>query len=159
MRARLPFFTLALLVLLLDQLTKQLIVGLYGLTAGWIDAPLPFMNLVLVWNRGISFGMFADHPEWMPWILLGMTSLMTLVLAIWLWRTPRKVTQIGLSLVIGGAIGNIIDRLQYGAVVDFLDFHLGGYHWPAFNVADSTIFIGVVFLLWDSVLEAKENKN
>jgi signal peptidase II len=156
MRSRLSIFALIGLVLLLDQLSKQWVVGIHGMAAGWIAAPLPFFNLVLVWNRGISFGLFSHHPEWMPWILLGLTSLMTLVLACWLSRTPRRLTQIGLSMVIGGAMGNIIDRLHYGAVVDFLDFHLFGRHWPAFNIADSAIFIGVVFLLWDSVKEGKE---
>ncbi len=150
--------TLTLLAFLLDQLTKQWVLSIHGMEPGLIAAPLPFFNLVLVWNRGISFGMLNAHPEWMPWILLGLTGLMTLVLAVWLARTPRTVTRYGLSLVIGGALGNILDRLCYGAVVDFLDFHLGSLHWPAFNIADSAIFVGVALLLIDSVLESKEQK-
>lgn len=143
-------------VFILDQLTKHWILTIHGMEPGLISAPLPLFNLVLVWNRGISFGMLNTHPEWMPWILLGMTSLLTLALCIWLKRTTRRYTQFGLAFVIGGALGNIVDRIRFGAVVDFLDFHWGTLHWPAFNIADSAIFVGVVFLLWDSILEARE---
>lgn len=158
LRKKLIALALSAALLLADQLSKHAILAMHGTAAGWIAAPLPFFNWVLVWNRGVSFGMFSAHPEWMPWILLGLTSMMTLAMSVWLFFTSRILTVYGLACVIGGAIGNILDRLQHGAVVDFLDFHIGDYHWPAFNLADSFIFIGVVFLLWDSVREAKENK-
>ncbi len=155
--SRIPAFSLSLAVLLLDQLSKYFVLALNGTSAGWISAPLPFFNVVLVWNRGVSFGLFNSHPEWMPWILLALTSALTIALIFWLFHTPRRFTLFGLAMVIGGATGNIIDRVRHGAVVDFLDFHMAGLHWPAFNVADAAIFIGVVFLLWDSVKESKEN--
>lgn len=159
LHSRIPALSLSLFSLLADQLSKHAILAVHGTDPGWIGAPLPAFNWVLVWNRGVSFGMFNAHPEWMPWILLSLTSLMTIAMTLWLLQTPRKWTLYGLALVIGGALGNILDRLQHGAVVDFLDFHWQDYHWPAFNLADSFIFIGVVFLLWDSVKEASENKS
>jgi signal peptidase II len=157
-RTRLPALLLALLALLLDQASKHLVLALHGMESGFISAPLPFFNWVLVWNRGVSFGMLNIHPEWMPLILLCLTSLMTLAMSLWMMLTPRKLTLYALALVTGGALGNILDRLQHGAVVDFLDFHWHQLHWPAFNLADSFIFIGVVFLLWDSVKESRETQ-
>ena len=158
LRTRLMALAIAAVLLLADQLSKYAILAMHGTAPGWIAASLPFFNWVLVWNRGVSFGLFSAHPEWMPWILLSLTTAMTLAMTVWLFLTPRILTVYGLACVIGGAVGNILDRLQHGAVVDFLDFHLGGYHWPAFNLADSFIFIGIVFFLWDGVREAKENK-
>jgi signal peptidase II len=152
---------LSFVAVALDQLSKYLV---FSQLAGEEPTPrllwegCPLFNLVLVWNRGISFGMFSQHPEWMPWILLGLTSLLTAGLCVWLFRTPRFVTLWGIALITGGAIGNIIDRLRFGAVIDFLDFHIYHYHWPAFNIADAAVFLGVVFLMIDSVLEAKETK-
>lgn len=159
-RHRLYAFALALLCLLLDQISKQWVLELAG-------DPYPkllrevtsFFNLVLVWNRGVSFGLFSDHPEWIPLLLIVFTGLVALILAVWLWRTPRLLTAYGLGLVIGGAVGNIVDRVRFGAVVDFLDFHVFGWHWPAFNVADSVIFMGVALLLVDTILESVEKKN
>lgn len=159
LKSRIAPIIISFAALLLDQLSKHAILAIHGTVSGWISAPLPFFNWVLVWNRGVSFGMFNAHPEWMPWILLGLTSFMTLAMILWFLQTPRMLIVYGLALVIGGAIGNILDRLQHGAVVDFLDFHIADKHWPAFNLADSFIFIGVVFLLWDSVKEARENKS
>ena len=117
-----------------------------------------FFNLVPVWNRGVSFGLLASDSPWSPYILAVMAGGIVLGLAFWLWRTERGLTRLALALAIGGAIGNLLDRLRFGAVVDFLDVHLAGYHWPAFNIADSAISIGIALLLIDSFREGRDNK-
>ncbi len=148
----LPFgLTIAAIVIVFDQLTKWLV--LRGLDLA--SAPIivtPFFNLVLVWNRGVSFGIFNSSGELAPWILSGIALAVVIGLAIWLRRVDHWSTALGLGLVIGGAIGNVIDRLRFGAVVDFLDLHVAGYHWPAFNVADAAICVGAVVLLADGLL-------
>jgi len=114
----------------------------------------PFFNLVKVWNKGVSFGMFNNLP--FGKIIL---SLITLVIAIFvlylLWKSKTKYSMIYLSLVIGGAIGNLIDRIRFGAVADFLDFHFAQYHWPAFNIADSIVCIGVFMILIEELVKKK----
>jgi signal peptidase II len=115
-----------------------------------------FFNLVVVWNRGVSFGMFAGDLDTARWVLAGIAVLVSAVLAVWLFRTRDGLVAIGLGCVIGGALGNVVDRVRYGAVFDFLDFHAFGYHWPAFNVADSGIFVGVAALLIDGLFSRRE---
>jgi signal peptidase II len=143
--------TAAVLVFGLDQLTKW--VALYVL-----DLPersiivTPFFNLVMVWNRGVSFGMLNSAGALAPWLLSGLALAVLLGLLVWLRRTEHWLNAIGLGLVIGGALGNVVDRLRYGAVVDFLDFHAAGYHWPAFNVADAAICIGAGVIVLDGLL-------
>ncbi len=100
--------------------------------------------------------MFSNHPEWMPIILTVVALIITGVLLAWMWKAETKFTTVALALVIGGAIGNVVDRIRFGAVIDFLDFHASGYHWPAFNLADSAIFIGVVLLLIETIIEPKQ---
>jgi signal peptidase II len=112
----------------------------------------PFFNLVLVLNRGASFGMLGGGGAWAPWALLALAAAILTGLGIWLARTPSRWVAAGLGLVIGGAVGNVVDRLRYGAVIDFLDFHLAGFHWPAFNLADSAITVGVGILLVDALI-------
>ena len=140
---------LAVAVLALDQLTKHL--ALLHLDPVLPVVVIPFFNLVLVWNRGVSFGMLSGAGHAAPWLLVGLALVIAAFLVAWLWREQRVLPQTALWLVLAGAIGNIIDRLRFGAVVDFLDFHLAGYHWPAFNVADSAIVIGAGLLLIDSL--------
>ena len=105
-----------------------------------------FFNLVTVWNNGVSFGMFSNF-ESAKFFILTTNLIILAILLIWLWRNQTIYLSWALGLVIGGALGNIIDRIENGAVADFLDFHYMGYHWPAFNLADSFIFIGVTLLL------------
>ncbi|MHA1107487.1 MAG: signal peptidase II [Alphaproteobacteria bacterium] len=143
-------FALAALVIVLDQLSKWWILE-FVMAPPRVMPLAPFFNLVLVHNRGVSFGMFGSAPEWLPWALALFAVMISAVLAIWLWRTGDRLLASALGLVIGGALGNVIDRIRYGAVVDFLDFHAAGYHWPAFNVADAAITIGVGFLLIDAL--------
>jgi signal peptidase II len=140
---------LALTVLVLDQATKWL--ALASLDPYEPMVVTPFFNLVLVWNRGVSFGMLSGDPAWGPWYLTGMSAAIGAFLIVWLYRESRVVTRVALWLVLAGAVGNIIDRLRFGAVVDFLDFHAFGYHWPAFNVADSAIVVGAGLILLDSL--------
>ena len=105
----------------------------------------------MVWNRGVSFGLLggAALP---PWLLAGFAGMVAAGLTVWLARVSERWPAIGIGLVIGGAVGNIIDRFRFGAVADFLDFHLGAHHWPAFNVADAAISVGVAVLVIDSLL-------
>ncbi|HYE49949.1 MAG TPA: signal peptidase II [Azospirillaceae bacterium] len=109
----------------------------------------PFFNLVMAWNRGVSFGMFAHEADVMPYVLVAVALAIVGVMVVWLKRTDRMFQAVSIGAVIGGAIGNVVDRLRFGAVADFLDVHAFGWHWPAFNVADSFITVGVALLLLD----------
>jgi signal peptidase II len=136
------------LVVVLDQLTKWAILI-------WLERAMvltPFFNLVLVWNRGVSFGMFDSESRVGPWVLSGLAFAVVALLLGWLRRVDDPLTATGLGLIIGGAIGNVIDRVRFGAVIDFLDFHALGWHWPAFNVADSAICVGALLLVVDGLL-------
>lgn len=110
-----------------------------------------FLNLVPVWNRGVSFGLLSNESVWGPWLLGGFAVAVAVALVVWLLRAEGRVLGAGLGLVIGGAVGNAIDRALYGAVVDFIDAHWGDLHWPAFNIADAAITLGVVCLLLDAL--------
>lgn len=117
-----------------------------------------FFNLVMTWNRGVSFGLFNNDSPYNPLILSAVALVICGLLIIWLARAYRPVLAYGLGAIIGGAIGNLIDRVRFGAVADFLDFHLWGYHWPAFNVADAAITIGVTVLIADSLFGMPEER-
>lgn len=143
-------------VILLDQLTKWLIIGL--MRPPRVIEITSFFNLVVGWNRGVSFGLFNNDSPLNAWILIAVALAIVAVLMIWLSKTDRWPVAIGLALVIGGAIGNVIDRLRFGAVFDFLDVHAFGFHWPAFNVADSAITVGAVVLVVDSLFVHPEGR-
>lgn len=146
----LPFgIGLAAAVVLLDQLSKWAIMGL--MRPPRVIEVSPFFNLVVGWNRGVSFGLFNNDSPLNAWVLVLVALVIVVVLMIWLSKTDRLPIALGLGLVIGGAIGNVIDRLRFGAVFDFLDFHAFGFHWPAFNVADSGITVGALLLVVDSL--------
>ena len=131
-------------VLAADQLSKAAAVReLSG--AGPVDV-LPILNLVLTHNTGVSFGLLGGGAV-PPWILAGVAGAVTLGVLVWMLRTRSPLERLALGLVAGGALGNIADRIARGAVVDFLDFHAWGWHWPAFNLADSAIVLGVCMLL------------
>ncbi len=138
----------------LDQWSKAALVVLMQETGHPTDI-LPFFNLVIVHNTGISFGMFAHMQAWVPLVLTLSTALIVVFLFIWLLYATEKPVIFALAFIIGGAIGNIIDRVRLGSVTDFLDFHWDIYHWPAFNIADSAIFIGVVLLVLISIVGPK----
>ncbi len=138
------------MAIILDQMTKWWI--LTSVMTPPQRVPVTgFFDLVLVYNRGVSFGLFGGAPSWVTAALIIFAILLSVALCIWMWRADSLLLGTALGFVVGGAIGNVIDRLLYGAVVDFLDFHAAGYHWPAFNVADSAITVGVVFLILDSL--------
>lgn len=138
-------YILSLIVIVLDQLTKGLM--LVYIPQGTSVTVYPFFNLVSVRNRGISFSMFSGNSTLMPLILTAVALAFCIGIVVWLGREKDRRVRVGLALILGGAIGNIIDRVRLGAVVDFLDFYIGEYHWPAFNIADSAICIGVVLIL------------
>ena len=138
-----------------DQLSKWWIVDKLMATPQAIEVT-SFFNVVMVWNRGVSFGFFGAGGDATRWILSALSMAVVVGLCIWMVRAQKMVVGAALGLVIGGAIGNVADRLHYCAVADFLDFHLLGWHWPAFNVADSAIFIGVGLLFLDAFLGDQE---
>jgi signal peptidase II len=147
---------LAILVLFLDQVTKLAILEWVKPQAGGIPIT-GFLAIVLVWNRGMSFGLFNTGDPLVPWILGAVAVAVAIGLVWWLARARHWLVIAGLGLVLGGAIGNLIDRMLYGAVVDFVLLHAGGWHFPAFNVADSAITLGVIALLWDSLFAKPES--
>ena len=145
--------SLAVLVAVLDQLSKWAVLELF------MDPPrviklLPFLDLVLVYNRGASFGFLNMSAQWVPWLLTAIAIVVVIVLLVWLRRAENRVLAAALGLIIGGAVGNGVDRVMRDrhAVVDFIDIYVGAYHWPAFNVADSAIVVGVIILLLDGWL-------
>ena len=139
------YLIMGMAILAADQLTKW--VALTYVMAQSPIAVLPFFNLVLVWNKGVSFGLFNQDSDYGPLLLSALSLIITIAFIIWFLKSQSTLQKIGITLVICGALGNIIDRLRFGAVVDFLDFHAFGTHWPAFNVADSAICVGVFLLI------------
>lgn len=152
------FGLLFLLVVILDQTTKLL--ALRAFEPGEIRSVIEgFFNLTLTFNRGVAFGLFADFGDGVRHLLLALSAVGALAAVVYFFVREYGHDLVGRSalvLILGGAIGNIIDRVRLGMVIDFLDFYLGEYHWPAFNVADSAICVGVFVLLFrrpDSHLE------
>ena len=154
MKPKLCGILIALIIIVLDQITKATIMG--RIETGDITV-LPFFNLVLVWNRGISFGMLP-HGMAGPYVLVALSLVITSGFVVWLWRADHRGLAVAIGAVIGGALGNVIDRLRFGAVVDFLDFHIGNMHWPAFNVADSAICVGIAFIIADGLFFEPKRK-
>ena len=145
---------IAVISMIADQATKWWI--LEGIMQPPRVIPMtPFFNLVLTWNNGVSFGLFNNNNELNALILSVLAIAIVIFLILWLRKAENKRMAIGLGLIIGGALGNVIDRGIHGAVVDFLDFYVNSYHWPAFNVADSCITIGAVILIFDSLFSPK----
>jgi signal peptidase II len=144
---------IALVVIAADQASKAWILGFFAERTGEPVAVLtPFFNLVLTGNRGMSFGLFNTNAAMNTAVFTVLAAAIVIALLVWLRRAHNPVIRLALGMVIGGAIGNVIDRLMRGAVVDFLDFHLGAWHWYAFNVADAAICLGVIALLLDGLL-------
>jgi signal peptidase II len=140
---------LSLLVILLDQVSKLLAES--SLPHAKAVAVTAFFNLTLVYNEGAAFSFLSDQGGWQRWFFVVLALVVSGVLVFWLRSLERgeRLTAMALALVIGGALGNVIDRILYGHVIDFLDFHYGGWHWPAFNIADSAITLGVMLMLYD----------
>lgn len=144
----------AVIAAALDQATK------WWILLDLMDPPryieiTPFFNLVLVFNRGVSFGLLSNDSPWGQPLLIALAAAISIFLVIWLRKAENRIVAVGIGMVLGGAVGNVVDRVVHAGVVDFLDFHVSGYHWPAFNVADSAITVGVVFLLYDGLIAAR----
>lgn len=153
--AALPWFILSLFLLSLDQLTKLVVIQLIPM--GEVIVLTDFLNLVHVHNSGAAFSFLADAGGWQRWFLSGLALAVCLVLGVLLWRAPHQTLfAAASSLVIGGALGNLIDRLSMGAVVDFVDLHVAGWHWPAFNLADSVIMIGAGLFILDEIKRVRQ---
>ena len=145
-----PFgLLLAAITVVLDQFTKALVLAFLEpyQAVEWA----PFLSCVLVFNTGISFGLFAGETALLRWVLIGLALAVSVLLTSWLYKEKRRRVASALGLILGGAIGKVVDRIFRHAVVDFLDLHIGGWHWPAFNLADSAITVGVVLYMFTSL--------
>ncbi|MEO6696845.1 MAG: signal peptidase II [Gammaproteobacteria bacterium] len=151
----LKWLWLSLLVIVLDQLSKYVVSDLLRLYES--VAVLPFFNITLLHNTGAAFSFLAGAGGWQRWLFTIIALVVSVALIVWIKRLPKteKWQAAALSLILGGALGNVIDRLRFGYVVDFLDFYYQQWHWPAFNVADSAITVGVVILLLATLIERK----
>ncbi len=145
-------FMVALAVLVADQVSKLWLMFGYDLPLRAPVAVAPFLDLTVVWNRGISYGLFQQEGDLGRWILVVLSIVAAIGLGIWCWRAERRFLAVSLGLIVGGAIGNAIDRAAYGAVFDFVHLHWGTFSWYVFNVADAAIVAGVVGLLYDSLV-------
>ena len=159
------YLWLALLVLLLDQLSKWATVSYLALCEGPRTlcervVLLPFFDLIYVRNPGAAFSFLAGAGGWQRWFFTAIAIAVSVVLIRWIKRSAdsQPLPSWGCALILGGAIGNLIDRLWHGFVIDFADFHVGGWHWPAFNIADSGICVGAGLLILDSLLAGRRSK-
>jgi signal peptidase II len=141
------WFALSAAIVGADQLTKWLVLGYFENRYPRVELT-DFFNLVLVFNKGAAFSLFAQAAGWQTPLLAAFALAAAVIVSVLIVRNPgRGLLCLGLALILGGALGNLIDRVRFGHVVDFLDFHALGWHWPAFNVADSAISVGAVILI------------
>ena len=157
MSGTLRWIGIALIVLIVDQFTKFVITENFILHE--VVPVTPFFNLVLVYNPGAAFSFLADAAGWQKSLFIAIG----LIASVWIMYLLRKHPEqtlfcSALSLVLAGALGNVIDRVQFGAVIDFLDFHAFGWHWPAFNVADAAISCGAALLVWDALRPQRQKQ-
>jgi signal peptidase II len=151
MRKPLPWFGLAAAVIAADQLVKWIVLARFAPGEGL--EVTSFFNLVLVFNKGAAFSFLAREAGWQTPLLVGFALVAAGIVSVLIVRSPDKnLLRAALALILGGALGNVIDRLRFGHVVDFLDFHAAGWHFPAFNVADSAITIGAALLILDGLV-------
>jgi len=152
------WLALALLMLIADQFFKVLILGTYQLGEG--TAVTSFFNIVRVHNTGAAFSFLAGASGWQRWFFVGLGAVAAIVI-IWMLKSHagQRLFCLAMTCILGGAVGNVIDRLLYGYVVDFLDFHYAGIHFPAFNVADSAITLGAGLLILDELLRVRRSKS
>lgn len=153
-------YVLALLVFVFDQATKWVVTYPLQLQFRQKIELLPFFDLTWVENRGVSMGFLTASDDTTRWLLVAMTSAIALFVGVWLWREKRRDDAWGLALVLGGALGNIVDRIRFGYVVDFMDLHFGAWRpFLVFNIADAAITIGVLLLLLRALLTRKEPRS
>lgn len=153
------WYSLAVLIVVLDQISKSFATSL-------LDYASPvevtsFFNWTLLHNTGAAFSFLSDAGGWQRWFFVGVSALVSLVIAVWIARLPRhfRWQLLALTLILGGAIGNLWDRLVLGYVVDFIQLHYGGFYWPAFNIADSAICVGAVVMVVDSIFGSGKTPN
>ena len=152
MRSAAPWFGISAALIALDQLVKWIVLGYFS-GRGPVEPVTGFFNLVLTCNKGAAFSFLASAPGWQTPLFAGFALVASVVVGVLIVRHPgKRLFCAALALVLGGALGNLIDRLRLGCVVDFLDLHAAGWHWPAFNVADSAITLGAVALILESFL-------
>ena len=146
MHRSVPWFLLAAVITVADQISKA--IALAGLVRHDPVPVLPFFNLTMVHNTGAAFSFLAGAGGWQRWFFITLTIVISVAIGVWLARgaSRRPPTATALALVLGGALGNLIDRIRFGYVIDFLDFHAAGWHWPAFNIADAAISVGALLL-------------
>ncbi|PVV05598.1 MAG: signal peptidase II [gamma proteobacterium symbiont of Ctena orbiculata] len=149
---------LSLVVVVLDQVTKQIAES--SLTLYESVRVLPIFDLTLLYNKGAAFSFLSNQGGWQRWFFIVLAIGVCGVLVGWIWRLKRdeQWIAVALSLIVGGAIGNVIDRILFGQVIDFLHFHYQQHYFPAFNVADSAITLGVIIMLYDALILAKKRE-
>ncbi|MGE5477656.1 MAG: signal peptidase II [Bacteroidales bacterium] len=168
-RSMRPGLLLAAIIIVLDQISKWWIVERVMRPEGLLDTPfytplrinvLPFFDLVMAWNRGVSFGILNNDGRWNALLLSLLSVAVSVGLVMWMRKAHSRLVLLALGGIVGGALGNVVDRVRWGAVADFLDVHLMGYHWPAFNLADSAITVGAVLLVLDALFtKSSSTKN
>lgn len=137
--------------LVLDQASKLWLLRSFDLPGKGQVSLFPWLDLVMAWNRGVSYSLLTASTETGRWLLVAGTLAATILLCVWLSRTHSALTALAVGLLIGGAVGNLVDRIAYGAVVDFVFFHVGGFRWYVFNIADCAIVAGVALLLFGMI--------
>ncbi len=142
---------IAAVVFTVDLATKLWVLDGLALEATGPIAVTPWLEFVLVWNRGVSYGLFQQDSETGRWILVAVTVVATIALAAWMARTTSRLSAVALGLVVGGAVGNGVDRVVYGAVVDFVHFHVADFSWYVFNVADAAIVAGAALIVLEAL--------
>ncbi len=154
----LPWLAIALLVMVLDQLTKRMIIGSF--TEGASQFITSFFNLVRWHNKGAAFSFLANSSGWQRWFFCTLGTLASLFI-VWMLKRPDQSTlsRGALALILGGAVGNVIDRFAYGHVVDFIQVHANGWYFPAFNVADSAISVGAMLLILEEILRMRQGRS
>ncbi len=153
----LKWLWLTLLFLVVDQVTKHWVAGTFDLYES--VAVMPYFNLTYVHNEGAAFSFLADQSGWQRWFFAAIATAACVLFSYWMAKTPasNKVLGVGFALMLSGAMGNLIDRVLLGYVIDFLDFYIGNAHWPAFNIADSAIFVGAALMIYDSFTSDSED--
>jgi|TARA_B110000259_G_scaffold182674_1_gene226659 signal peptidase II len=146
----LKYLFITSLVIVFDQVSKWLMVSRLSLYETVIV--MPYFNLTMAHNEGAAFSFLAQAGGWQRWFFIWLALIISVVLLVWLakLKPTEKLEAISLSLILGGALGNVIDRISYGYVIDFIDLYIGHNHWPVFNIADSAICIGAILLVADS---------
>lgn len=153
----LPWLWVSVAVFILDQLVKYWMN--YEMQEGQVISICPGFNLRLAFNHGAAFSLFGQSSGWQQWIFGGMALLVSVAIIVWLYRMPRyhRFQAAALALILGGAIGNLFDRIVHGYVIDFLEFYFKQWYWPAFNIADSAVVVGVILLIGINFLKKEKS--